>query len=142
MCSIAIPILKVVSHHPHFIDEPSMCACLVMSDSLQSHGLQAARLLGFSRQEHWSGLPLPPPGGLPHPRVGLNSCLLHLLPWQAGSLPLAPPGKPFRLLAVLLFSLSVVSGWCDPVDCSPPGSSVHGVSQARTLEWLAIPFSI
>ena len=59
MCSIAIPILKVVSHHPHFIDEPSMCACLVMSDSLQSHGLQAARLLGFSRQEYWSGLPFP-----------------------------------------------------------------------------------
>ena len=25
---------------------------------------------------------------------------------------------------------------CDPVDCSPPGSSVHGILQARTLEWL------
>ena len=25
---------------------------------------------------------------------------------------------------------------CDPVDCSPPGSSVHGISQARTLEWV------
>ena len=30
---------------------------------------------------------------------------------------------------------------CDPVDRSPPGSSVHGISQARTLEWFAIPFS-
>ena len=30
---------------------------------------------------------------------------------------------------------------CDPVDCSPPGSSVHGICQARTLEWVAIPFS-
>ena len=29
----------------------------------------------------------------------------------------------------------------DPMDCSPPGSSVHGVSQARILEWVAIPFS-
>ena len=29
---------------------------------------------------------------------------------------------------------------CDPVDCSLPGSSVHGVSQARTLEWVAISF--
>ena len=28
---------------------------------------------------------------------------------------------------------------CDPVDCSPPGSSVHGISQARTLEWVAFP---
>ena len=26
---------------------------------------------------------------------------------------------------------------CDPMDCSPPGSSVHGISQARTLEWAA-----
>ena len=24
---------------------------------------------------------------------------------------------------------------CDPMDCSPPGSSVHGISQARVLEW-------
>ena len=30
---------------------------------------------------------------------------------------------------------------CDPVDCSPPGSSVHGISQGRILEWVAISFS-
>ena len=30
---------------------------------------------------------------------------------------------------------------CDPKDCSPPGSSVHGIVQARILEWFAIPFS-
>ena len=30
---------------------------------------------------------------------------------------------------------------CDPTDCSPPGSSVYGVSQARILEWVAISFS-
>ena len=30
---------------------------------------------------------------------------------------------------------------CYPVDCSPPGSSVPGILQARTLEWVAIPFS-
>ena len=29
---------------------------------------------------------------------------------------------------------------CDPMDCSLPGSSVHGILQARTLEWVAIPF--
>ena len=28
---------------------------------------------------------------------------------------------------------------CDPMDCSPPGSLVHGILQARTLEWVAIP---
>ena len=30
----------------------------------------------------------------------------------------------------------------DPMDCSPPGSSVHGIFQARVLEWGAIAFSI
>ena len=30
---------------------------------------------------------------------------------------------------------------CDPMDWSPPGFSVHGILQARTLEWVAIPFS-
>ena len=31
---------------------------------------------------------------------------------------------------------------CDPMDCSPPGSSVHGISQARILEWVAISSSM
>ena len=31
---------------------------------------------------------------------------------------------------------------CDPMDCSLPGSSVHGIFQARVLEWVAIAFSI
>ena len=39
----------------------------------------------------------------------------------------------------------LVAQWCltfsDPVDCSPPGSSVHGILQARILEWIAISFS-
>ena len=30
---------------------------------------------------------------------------------------------------------------CNPMDCSPPGTSVHGVLQARILEWVAVPFS-
>ena len=30
---------------------------------------------------------------------------------------------------------------CDPIDCSLPGSSVHGILQARILEWVPIPFS-
>ena len=31
--------------------------------------------------------------------------------------------------------------FCDPMGCSPPGSSVHGILQARILEWVAMPFS-
>ena len=30
---------------------------------------------------------------------------------------------------------------CNPMDCGPPGSSVHGILQAGILEWVAIPFS-
>ena len=30
---------------------------------------------------------------------------------------------------------------CDPMDCSLPGSSLHGIFQARVLEWVAIAFS-
>ena len=38
-------------------------------------------------------------------------------------------------------SYSVVSDSCDPMDCSPPGSSVHGIIQAKILEWVAISSS-
>ena len=37
--------------------------------------------------------------------------------------------------------LSGVWLFCNPMDCSPPGSSVHGIFQARTLEWAVISFS-
>ena len=30
---------------------------------------------------------------------------------------------------------------CNPIDCSPPGSSIHGIFQARILEWIDISFS-
>ena len=36
---------------------------------------------------------------------------------------------------------SVVSDSFHPMDCSPPGSSIHGIFQARVLEWVAISFS-
>ena len=44
------------------------------------------------------------------------------------------------------YSTSLIRGLlyltlCDLMDCSPPGSSVHGILQARILEWVAIPFS-
>ena len=58
---------------------------------------QTPLAVGFSRQEYWSQeyLTCPPPGCLPDP--GIKLCLLHLLHWQASSLPLAPPGKPPNL---------------------------------------------
>ena len=43
--------------------------------------------------------------------------------------------------AVCLFSGSVVYDSCDPLDCSPPSSSVHGIFPAKILEWVANPSS-
>ena len=67
---------------------------------------QAPPSLGFSRQEHWSGLPFP-----------------------------SPMHESESEVAQLCPTLS------DPMDCSPPGSSVHGTFQARVLEWGASAFS-
>ena len=69
---------------------------------------QAPPSLGFSRQEHWSGLPFPSPMQESENESEVTQ-----------SCP----------------SLS------DPMDCSLPGSSVHGIFQARVLEWGAIAFS-
>jgi len=38
-------------------------------------------------------------------------------------------------------SLQLCPVFCDPVDCSPPGFSVHGMLQARILQWVAMPSS-
>ena len=54
---------------------------------------QALLFMEYSRQEYWSGLPGPPPGYLSDPRIEA-AFLTSNLHWQAGSLPLAPPGKP------------------------------------------------
>ena len=39
-------------------------------------------------------------------------------------------------------SLQLCPTLCDSMDCSPPGSSVHGILQAGMLEWIAISFSV
>ena len=58
-------------------------------------------------------------------------CFFHLLdPWVGNGLATAA--------AKLLQSCLTL---CDPMDCSTPASSVHGILQARTLEWVAISFS-
>ena len=59
------------------------------------------------------------------------------------------PLEPFRikkfppkhLMCCTVLSRSVMSDSLQPTDCSQPGSSGHGILQARILEWLAIPFS-
>ena len=52
------------------------------------------------------------------------------------------PRFPFSYLTLVLVLVSQsCPTLCDPMDCSPPGSSVHEIFQARILEWFAISFS-
>ena len=44
------------------------------------------------------------------------------------------------MLLLLLLSRFSRARLCDPIDGSPPGSSVHGIFQARVLEWVAMAF--
>ena len=72
---------------------------------------------------------------LPHQGIEPRPLLSPAL--AGGSLPLAPPGKPLTD-GVFNYPRNHFCKACGPMDCSPPGSSVHGVSQARILECFAI----
>ena len=48
--------------------------------------------------------------------------------------------KKKKICAVCLVPQSGPTLW-DPIDCSPPGSFVHGIFQARILEWVAVSYS-
>ena len=69
--------------------------------------------------------------------------------WQPTRLlcPRNSPGKNtgvgchFLLQCMHAKSLQSCQTLCDPMDSNPPGSSVHGILQARVLEWVAISFS-
>ena len=95
---IYIFMIKVYKWH---ITPLIRCACLhvcsVMSYSLQPHGLQPARILCswyFSRLEYWSGLPFPPPGDVPSPRIKPMSPVSSAL--KGRSFISEPLGKPIR----------------------------------------------
>ena len=53
--------------------------------------------------------------------------------------PFVPCG-PVKSVVLVLAAMSCLTPW-DAMDCNPPGSSVHRISQARILECVAIPFS-
>ena len=53
--------------------------------------------------------------------------------------PASIPQEQRDLLKI--YYVCAQSNSCDPMNHSPPGSSVHGILQARMLEWVAMPFS-
>ena len=88
--------------------DPSLCACMLCFSCVQHRETlwtvagQALLSVGFSRQEHWGGLPYPPPGDLPNPRIKSTSLMS---PALAGTLPLMPLGKPSPFLRPPLLAL-------------------------------------
>ena len=90
----------------------------------------------FSRQEYCSGLPFPSPGNLLHPGTEPVFPI-----WQLDSLSLSHLESPEHLLCLLCSVVQLCPILCSPVDCSRLGSSVHGILQARILEWVARPSS-
>ena len=75
-------------------------SCVRLYKTSWTAALQAPLSKGFSRQEYRSGLPCPPPRDLPDTGIEPMS-LTSNLQWQAGSLGLAPPGKPSSLLTCI-----------------------------------------
>ena len=147
--------------HPLYLQEHLLLLLLLLLSRFshvqlcatpQMAAQQAPLSLGFSRQEHWSGLPCPSP--MPESEVAsVVSDSLRPRRWQPARFPCPwdSPGKNtgvgchFLLQCIRVKSESEVAQSCptlsDPMDGSLPGSWVHGIFQARVLEWGAIAFS-
>ena len=81
---------------------------------------------------------------LPHPYSSFSPWSLLVIKVQSDSPFLKIREKSIFVLRVWKVKVLVTQSCltlCNPMDCSPPGSSVHAVLQARILEWVAIPFS-
>ena len=101
-----------------------LLSCVQLFAALWTVACQAPLSMEFSRQEYWSGLPFPSPGGM------TRGALSHL-----GNISPCPKDPTHCV------SCSVMSDSLRLHGLSPPGSSVHGILQARILEWVAMPFS-
>ena len=88
----------------------------------------------FSRQEHWRGLPCPPPGDLLDP--GIESLSLISPALVGGFIPLSPPGKVIYLYVSEKKSVNHVR-----LSATLWTTQSSGIHQAVILEWVAVPFS-
>ena len=116
---------------------PNHFSCVQLYAILWNIVCQAPLSMGFSRQEYWSRLPCIPPEHL------LNT---GIEPWSLMSPALAggffTTGATWKAHIISRRYLCMCAQLCltlfDPMDCSPLGSSVHGILQARKLKWVAI----
>ena len=97
---------------------------------------QAPTSIEFSRQEYWSGLAFPSPlraNNFLQTKQNLIIALKIKSNKQTSCFSTAP--------CMRAMSLQLCLTLCDPMECSLPGSSVHGIFQARILEWVAVCLS-
>jgi len=111
-------------------------SCLTLCDPMGCSP-PGSSATGLSRQEYWSGFAMLSSRGSSQPRDQTQVSCISYIVWQAGSLPLAPPRKP----EVKMLVAQSCPALCNLMDCSLLCSSVHGILQARILEWVALTFS-
>ena len=91
--SLAILRREAMSNVKHVCACVLSCfSCIRFCATLRTIACQAPLSMGFSRQEYWSGLPCPPPGDLPDPRIEPVSLMSPAL--VSMFLPPVLPGKP------------------------------------------------
>ena len=93
-----------------FFATPYVClsfSCFQLFVTPWTVACQVPMSMEFSMQEYWSGFPVPSPENLPQPEI-----------------------QTVLLLCLVIQSCPTL---CNPMDCSPPGFSVHGILQARIL---------
>ena len=97
---------------------------------------------GWSRCATWKLVASPPCAPLTRALAWHLEVTGHAqLPCSAPHSSLVYSKHPWDPCASASDNSLVVSDACDPMGCSPPGSSAHGILQARTLEWFAISSS-
>ena len=109
----------------------SHISCIRLLVTLWTAACHAPLSSGFSRQEYWSRLLFSYPGDLPDPGIKPESLMS---PELAGRF--FTTGATWESEKMLVTQLCLTL--CDPVDRSPPGSSVHGILQAKILEWVTM----
>ena len=123
----------------------TVCACMLshfshvwLFEDLWTWACQAPLSIGLSRQEYWSGLLCPPLGDLPDPGIEPTSLTSPTLAGRFFTISATWEAHSKCEWVMVTQSCPIL---CYPMDCSLPGSSVHGILQARILELVAISFS-
>ena len=126
-------------------------SCLTLSDPLECSlpgspaAYQFSPSIGFSRQEYCSELPLPSPSeplgkpkniGIAYPFSRGSSWLRNWTGVSCIAGGVFTTELPGQLEVLVTQSYPTL---CDSMDCSLPGFSVHGILQARILEWVVMP---